>query len=151
MEDNVSLEEHIALLSKYADNVWGKFLEIAGFANFKMVESERNGLKAEVSNLNMKLGEAAKEWHTLSQRIGELEKVCSEKTSKNKELEARLLECYKATKGWKTQIKNLNDELATCRLHLARLESEKNASEGKKNTPRQANTYVVASYNKQTE
>jgi chromosome segregation ATPase len=151
MEDNVSLEQHLAILSRYADNVWGKFLEITGFANFKIVEAERDRLKDEVSNLNMKREEAAKEMHTLSQRISELEKSCSEKTSKNKELEAQLLECYKATKGWKTQIKNLNDELANCRLHLALLESEKNASEGKKNTPRQASTYVVASYNKQTE
>jgi len=151
MEDNVSLEEHLAILSRYADNVWGKLLEITGFADFRTVETERDGFKAEVSSLKMKLDEAANEKHKLIQRMSEFEKAYFAKTSENKVLEVKLLECFEAIRRGKAQAKNLSDELVDCRLHLARLESEKNASEGKKITLKQVDTYVVAGYNKRIE
>jgi len=149
--DHTSLEEYLAYLSRYAEDVWKKYLEIVGVEKSKAVEAEGDSLRKTASNLKASLDEAVKERDELSRRIGELEGALSEETGKRKGLEAKLQEYEKSMSGLERQVKGLKDELSRSKGDLARLGSEKTMFEGREITMKKVDEYVVASYNEQIE
>ena len=73
MDYYVSLEEHLAHTSKFADDVWKKYLEIVEIDRLKAAKAERDSLKKKASHLKADFDEVTNQNKTLCKKIEKLE------------------------------------------------------------------------------